>query len=54
MSAVIVVTKPPAWGAHISNPTAILDSLPLGEEEHMWIHDDTTRALTAQRRERKQ
>lgn len=41
--------KPPAWRAYISIPTAVLDSLPLGEEEHMWINDDTTWNLTAQR-----
>lgn len=41
--------KPPAWGTYISIPIAILDSLPLGGEEHMWINDDTTQNLTAQR-----
>lgn len=39
----------PAWGAHISIPRAISDSLPLGEEDHMWIDDDTTWNRTAQR-----
>jgi len=32
----------------MSIPTAILDGLPLGEEENMWINDDTTWNLTAQ------
>lgn len=41
--------KPPAWRAYISTPIAISDSVPLGEEEHMWINDDTTWILTAQR-----
>lgn len=41
--------KPPACRAYISIPIGILDSLPLGEEEHMWINDDTTWNLTAQR-----
>lgn len=40
--------KPPAYRAYISIPIAILDSLPLVEEEHMWINDDTTWNLTAQ------
>lgn len=46
---VIAVMKPPAWRAYISIPIVILDSLPLGGEEHMWINDDTTWNLTAQR-----
>lgn len=39
-------------GARISIPRVILDSLPLGAEEHMWISDDRTQRLTAQRRRR--
>lgn len=35
--------------ACISIPIVILDTLPLGEQEHMWINDDTTWTLTAQR-----
>ena len=46
---VFVVMKPAAWREYISIPIAILDSLPLGEEEHMWINDDTTWDRTAQR-----
>lgn len=43
--------KPQAWRIYASIPTAVLDCLPLGQEEHMWINDDTTRDLTAQRHE---
>lgn len=39
-------------GAWISIPRVILDSLPLGAEEHMWISHDRTQRLTAQRRRR--
>lgn len=41
--------KPPARRAYISIPTAISASLPLGQEEHMWINDDTTWNLTERR-----
>lgn len=43
--------SPGHGGAPISIPRAILDSLPLGAEEHMWIRHDTTQRLTAQRRQ---
>lgn len=44
--------RPGHAGAPIGAPRAILDSLPLGAEQHMWIRHDTTQRLTAQRRRR--
>lgn len=44
----LLLWSPGHGAAPISIPRAILDSLPLGAQEHMWISHDTTQRLTAQ------